>query len=101
MPREIGILSPRAQEYFRRTREASLGHRLKDLLDLDKEEQSWDAVEDDVRAVGELMQMNRADGPFLLGARPTYTDFFYCGVSSVCEGGGGECVSEIFWVPWL
>ncbi|QMW45080.1 hypothetical protein G4B11_008500 [Aspergillus flavus] len=79
MPREIGILSPRAQEYFRRTREASLGHRLEDLLDLDKEEQSWGAVEDDVRAVGELMQMNRADGPFLLGARPTYTDFFIAG----------------------
>ncbi|KAE8133532.1 hypothetical protein BDV38DRAFT_286714 [Aspergillus pseudotamarii] len=79
MPREIGILSPRAQEYFRRTREASLGHRLEDLLDLDKEEQSWDAVEDDTRAVGELMQMNRADGPFLLGARPTYTDFFIAG----------------------
>ena len=38
MPREIRILSPRAQEYFRRTREAWLGHRLEDLLDADKEE---------------------------------------------------------------
>jgi hypothetical protein len=32
MPREIRILLPRSQEYFRRTREASLGHRLEDLL---------------------------------------------------------------------
>jgi hypothetical protein len=40
MPRKIGILSPRAQEYFRRTREALLGHWLEDLLDPDKEEQA-------------------------------------------------------------
>ncbi|KAJ5898290.1 hypothetical protein N7504_008578 [Penicillium tannophilum] len=76
MPRQIGILSPPAQEYFRRTREALLGHRLEDLLDLDKEEQSWNAIGDGVRAAGELMQKNKADGPFVLGAQPTYTDFF-------------------------
>ncbi|EGR52654.1 uncharacterized protein TRIREDRAFT_53153, partial [Trichoderma reesei QM6a] len=32
MPREVKLLSPRAQEYFRRTREAQLGKRLEDLL---------------------------------------------------------------------
>ncbi|EXJ69249.1 uncharacterized protein A1O5_07285 [Cladophialophora psammophila CBS 110553] len=79
MPREINILSPRSQEYFRRTREASLGHRLEDLLDPDKEDQSWDAVSDGMRAVGELMQTHKADGPFVLGARPSYTDFFIAG----------------------
>ncbi|KAK1762464.1 hypothetical protein QBC33DRAFT_501124 [Phialemonium atrogriseum] len=79
MPREIGILSPRAEEYFRRTREASLGHRLEDLLDPDKEEQVWGAVGDGMRAVGELMRMHRADGPFVLGAQPSYTDFFISG----------------------
>ncbi len=79
MPREIGILSPRAQEYFRRTREASLGHRLEDLLDPDKEEQSWNEVSEGMRAVGELMQTHKADGPFVLGARPSYTDFFIAG----------------------
>jgi glutathione S-transferase len=78
-PREIGILSPRAQEYFRRTREASLGHRLEDLLDPDKEEQAWDAVGDGMRAVGELMQTHKADGPFVLGAQPSGTDFFIAG----------------------
>lgn len=79
MPREPGILSPLAQEYFRRTREAWLGHRLEELLDGDKEEQAWSAVSRDVRAVGELLQTNKADGPFVLGARPSYTDFFIAG----------------------
>ena len=79
LPREIGILSPRAQEYFRRAREAELGHRLEDLLDPDKEEQSWKAVDEGMRAVSELMQTHKADGPFVLGARPSYTDFFIAG----------------------
>jgi len=79
LPREIGILSPRAQEYFRRNREASLGHRLEDLLDLEKEEQSWNAASDGIRAVDELMCTHKADGPFVLGARPSYTDFFIAG----------------------
>ncbi|KAL9065796.1 MAG: hypothetical protein Q9157_007357 [Trypethelium eluteriae] len=79
MPREIGILSPRAQDYFRRTREAALGHRLEDLLGLGKEDSVWDAVDGDIRAVGELMRSRRAEGPFVLGARPSGTDFFIAG----------------------
>ncbi|KAL2074250.1 hypothetical protein VTL71DRAFT_8028 [Oculimacula yallundae] len=79
MPREISILSPPAQKYFRHTREALLGHRLEDLLDVDKEEQTWNEMSDDIRAVGELMLTHKADGPFVLGARPSYTDFFIAG----------------------
>ncbi|OAL36631.1 hypothetical protein AYO20_03963 [Fonsecaea nubica] len=81
LPREVHILSPRGQEYFRRTREAPLGdhRRLEDLLDEAKEDESWAAVDDGMRAVGELMRTNRADGPFVLGARPSYTDFFIAG----------------------
>ncbi|KAI3285271.1 hypothetical protein DTO002I6_8747 [Penicillium roqueforti] len=79
MPREIRILSPRSQEYFRRTREASLGHRLEDLLDEGKEEQVWSDVSAAMGAVGELIRTNKADGPFVLGARPSYTDFFIAG----------------------
>lgn len=79
MPRELGILSPRAQEFFRRTREAALGHPLEDLLEPGKEEQAWVAVGDSMRAVGELMLTNRDEGPFVLGARPSYTDFFIAG----------------------
>jgi glutathione S-transferase len=79
VPREIGILSPRSQEYFRRKLEASLGHRLEDLLDSDKEEQAWNAASDNMRAVGELMRTHKADGPFVLGSRPSLTDFFITG----------------------
>lgn len=79
MPREINILSPRAQEYFRRTREASIGRRLEDVLDLEQEERGWLAVDPELRAVGELMRTNKAQGPFLLGEKPTYTDFFIAG----------------------
>jgi glutathione S-transferase len=77
MPRELNILSPRSQEYFRRTREATLGHPLEDLLD--QEEKSWTSLADGIRAVGELMQTNKAKGPFVLGAQPSYTDFFIAG----------------------
>ncbi|KAJ5677248.1 uncharacterized protein N7477_002881 [Penicillium maclennaniae] len=73
MPREIHILSPRAQEYFRRTREASLGHSLEDLLV--HEAEYWDQASDSMRAVAELMQTKKADGPSVLGAKPSYTDF--------------------------
>jgi glutathione S-transferase len=79
MPREINILSPGAQEYFRRTREAMLGHPLEDLLDADKEEQAWAAIDEGMREVSDLIQTNKADGPFVLGARPSGTDFFIAG----------------------
>lgn len=79
MPREIRILSPRSQEFFRRTREASLGHRLEDLLDGDREERVWDDVSDAMGAVGQLLRTHKADGPFVLGALPSYTDFFIAG----------------------
>jgi glutathione S-transferase len=77
MPRELNILSPRSQEYFRRTCEATLGHPLEDLLD--QEENSWNSLADRICAVGELMQTNKADGAFVLGAQPSYTDFFIAG----------------------
>lgn len=79
MPREVRILSPRSQEYFRRTREAALGHRIEDLLDGDREERVWDGVSDAMGAIGELMRTNKADGPFVLGAWPSYADFFIVG----------------------
>ncbi|OBT45497.1 hypothetical protein VE00_05080 [Pseudogymnoascus sp. WSF 3629] len=77
VPREINILSPRSQEYFRRTREAALGRKLEDLLEA--EEESWKAVSEGMRKVGELMRTNAAEGPFVLGAQPSYTDFFIAG----------------------
>lgn len=79
MPREINILAPRAADYFRRTREAALGRPLEDLLDPAAEEQAWADAGGVIDAVGKLMRTNAAEGPFVLGARPSYTDFFIAG----------------------
>lgn len=79
LSREINILSPRSQAYFRNRAETALGHPLEELLDSDREEQDWKAADRDIRAVGELMQTHKADGPFVLGAHPTYVDFFIAG----------------------
>jgi glutathione S-transferase len=79
-PRELHILSPRSQEYFRRTREAVLGRRLEDLLlEPEKEDELWRGMDDKIRAVSELIRENRDKGPFVLGDRISYTDFFIAG----------------------
>ena len=77
IPREVNMFSPRAQEYFRRTREAQLGKKLEDLLA--GEEERWEAADADWRAIGELMRRNQEGGPFILGERPSYSDFFISG----------------------
>lgn len=80
MPRELRILSPRAEEFFRQTREPALGHSLEELLPSpEKEDEDWAAVEASMRASGELMRTHRDEGPFVLGARPSYVDFAMAG----------------------
>lgn len=78
-PRELYILSPRAQEYFRRQVETATGKRYEDLLEPDKEDANWAKEDENIRSIGELMRTNKADGPFILGAQPSYTDFFVAG----------------------
>lgn len=79
LPREMNLITPRAQQYFRRTREAALGHPLEDLLDAEKEDAAWKAKEEDMQAVGELMTTHKDEGPFVLGAKPSGTDFWIAG----------------------
>lgn len=79
VPREPLILSPRSQEFFRRTREAALGHPLEDLLDPEGEEKIWEAAGEGMHAVSELMRTNKTSGPFVLGAQPSGVDFFIAG----------------------
>lgn len=79
LPREVLILAPNAAAHFRRTREALLGHRLEDLLEGDKEEKAWSAVAEARRELDALLKTNRAKGPFILGEKPSYTDFFVAG----------------------
>lgn len=97
MPREVRILSPRSQEYFRRTREAAIGRPLEELLGDEEnggEEQArWDAVDEELRALGGLLQTRKSEGPFVLGARPSYTDFFLAG-SLQCARAVDEGVFE-------
>ncbi|KAH9908497.1 hypothetical protein F4778DRAFT_717414 [Xylariomycetidae sp. FL2044] len=79
VPRELGVLSPRAQEYFRRTREARLGHPLEDLLRPEREDRAWKAADEKLRAIDELLRTNADKGPFVLGAQPSYVDFYIAG----------------------
>ncbi|ORY32501.1 hypothetical protein BCR39DRAFT_557491 [Naematelia encephala] len=79
LPREMFILSPRSQEYFRRTREAALGHPLEQLLQGDKESQIWEDMDAGFRALGQLLLTNHDKGPFILGEKPSYADFFIAG----------------------
>lgn len=77
LPREVNILSPRAGEYFRKRRETMIGRPLEELLS--NEEQAWDAADGDLHSISDLMQRNKSSGPFVLGGRPSYTDFFVAG----------------------
>lgn len=96
MPREVNILSPRAQEYFRRGREAALGHALEDLLSGDSEERVWESVERGMLVIDELIRAN-PEGPFVLGEQPSGTDFFIAGslqsAKMVDEGTFERCVA--------
>ena len=78
IPREIKILSPRSQDFFRRTRETTYGQTLESLMH-ENEDESWAAVHDDLQALSDLIQTNKSDGPFILGANPSYSDFFIAG----------------------
>ncbi|KAF2166340.1 hypothetical protein M409DRAFT_55181 [Zasmidium cellare ATCC 36951] len=80
MPREVRILAPRAAEYFRSAREAALGPSLEELLPPpEKEDEAWAAVEEKMRANGEMMRTRKAEGPFIEGAKPGYVDFAMVG----------------------
>jgi glutathione S-transferase len=85
MPREADILHPRSAEYFRNARGLSPDGR----VDVEKEEEAWKAVDGTMRDIGEAMQTNKAQGPFVLGAVPTYADFVIAGAMQ-----GGRMVDE-------
>lgn len=78
-PREIHILNPRSQVYFRQTRETSLGHPLEELLASNREQDIWKAQSNDIESAGKLMRINKDRGPFIMGAIPSYVDFLIAG----------------------
>lgn len=80
-PRELHILSPRSQEYFRRTREAALGHPLEELIEGGKEDEVWQTAEDAMKEVSEMLMGRENEGLFgpLREWRPSQTDFWIAG----------------------
>ena len=80
IPREVHILSPRSQEHFRRNLEAGIGCTLEELLPKPEEEDKlWEELDDKIRALSELLQKNRGEGPFVLGKQISYADFCIAG----------------------
>ncbi|KAL2071996.1 hypothetical protein VTL71DRAFT_11339 [Oculimacula yallundae] len=79
LPLEIGVLTPDAEAFFRRTREKTRGYPLEDLLAPGKVEQAWKAADDELKAVSELLLTNKDKGPFVLGTEPSYIDFMVAG----------------------
>ena len=122
VPRELLLLAPAAQAYFRRTREADLGlglaggdlggkKRLEDLLV--GEEEAWEAAGEGLRAVDGLVRAARdggGGGKFVGGGeRPGLADFFVAGslqcVRTVDEGvfgrfGGLEGLVGVWEACW-
>ncbi|KAJ5710913.1 hypothetical protein N7488_005069 [Penicillium malachiteum] len=80
VPREYHLFSPQSQEFFRRTREATIGQPLEDLLDSNKEDENWEAIDPKMQKVNTLLLTNSAQGPFILGEQPSYADFFIAGL---------------------
>ena len=78
VPREIRILSPEAQAYFRRTREPRIGGQKLEML-LDCEDEAWEDAEGGLREINSLLLTNKDRGPFLLGEQVSYADFFIAG----------------------
>lgn len=112
MPRELLILSPRSQDYFRVTREKSLGCSLETLLEGNKEEELWEGINEKMEELAGLMRTNADQGPFLSGKNPNYIDFFIAGslqsVRIVNDGVWKRCVKypgfmDIYMacLPWM
>ncbi|CAI6339586.1 unnamed protein product [Periconia digitata] len=79
VPREILILSPRSQDYFRRTREEAFGRRLEELLDEGKEEEMGRELDGEMVGVGGMMRRDAGGAGFVFGEEPCYTDFLIAG----------------------
>jgi glutathione S-transferase len=74
--------TPSAQSRYRDVWEAKAGKGSYDaILEIDpaKEEETWEKMDAGLKAVGGMMTKNAAEGPYIEGSKPTYTDFFVAG----------------------
>lgn len=79
LPREVDILAPRAAQWFRSTREASLGRTLEEQLAT--EDEAWAAADAQLREVSDLLERNKDKGPYILGKDISYADMFIAGAN--------------------
>ncbi|RDB16096.1 Glutathione S-transferase-like protein ustS [Hypsizygus marmoreus] len=76
LPATNKILNPRSEEYFRRTREATFGKTLEDLVPSGAaREVEWAKVKSGYDVVDGWLQKNKASGPYFLGKEHTFADF--------------------------
>lgn len=80
-PTEITMLSPRAQVYFRTTREKMFGCKIEELISGDKAEQIWAGAATEIQRVNAIVEKQKESsrGPFLFGKEPTFSDFVIAG----------------------
>ncbi|KAJ3517323.1 hypothetical protein NLJ89_g584 [Agrocybe chaxingu] len=80
LPAVCTILNPRSEEYFRRTREATFGKTLEELVP--KEEVAvaeWAKYQNALTEVGKWYEKNGGKGPYLLGDTLSWGDLVVAG----------------------
>ncbi|PPQ95558.1 hypothetical protein CVT26_008585 [Gymnopilus dilepis] len=77
VPAAHGVLNAPSAEYFRRTREASFGKTLEELLPQgDRAKEEWAKVQEGMGKVSQWYEKNGGKGPFLLGETASWADLF-------------------------
>ncbi|KAL0580045.1 hypothetical protein V5O48_001980 [Marasmius crinis-equi] len=96
IPQEVGILTPRSEEYFRRTRQEIFGVRkLEELMPKGKErEVRWKKFEEDLGVVDSWVPRDGARVFVGGGGRPTYPDFVVSAIMIWCRTIWGEDSQE-------
>ncbi|KAF8625627.1 hypothetical protein AX17_006812 [Amanita inopinata Kibby_2008] len=83
LPTTHGILNPRSQEYFRRTREAMLGKKLEDVAPRGEQaDTAWKRIKSGYEKLDEFLQLS--GGPYMMGQTISYLD-----------------ISIVSWTLWL
>jgi glutathione S-transferase len=83
----VGILRPRSEEYFTRTREASFGKKLEDVAPTGAaHDAAWKELEDGFGRVKGWI----GDGDFVMGDTVSFADFVIAGELQWCLKAWGE-----------
>ncbi|KAF7297785.1 GST N-terminal domain-containing protein [Mycena kentingensis (nom. inval.)] len=102
IPCIASILNARSEEYFTRTRTESFGKPLKDVFPAGEERtQMWEKTKAAFAKIDEWIAHSDADGPFVMGAKPSFADFVIAGEMQWCKIGFGP-ESEMWreWAGW-